>query len=57
MSLVVLRLTPAQARMVNSSLAREESEDHQNGEDYNAAVMARTRRAVWDAMEAAGCEP
>lgn len=54
---VRLELTPAQARMVNTSLAREECEDHSDQPDYRHDVMVRTRRAVWDALEAAGVEP
>lgn len=45
-----LELTPAQLRMVNSSLAREEAEDHDPDEAYRQEVMERTRQVVWDAM-------
>lgn len=54
---VRLDLTPAQARMVNTALAREECEDHGDDPDYRHDVMDRTRRAVWAALESAGVEP
>lgn len=53
---VRLELTPAQARMVNSSLAREEAEDHESHESYRQAVMDRTREVVWAALKAARVE-
>jgi hypothetical protein len=52
---VHLSLTPAQARMVNSALARWEADDHES--EYRQRVMDATRRKVWDAMVKAGVNP
>lgn len=54
---ITIVVTPAQARMINSALAREEAEEHEEGDGYVHAVMDRTRQKVWDAMVAAGVEP
>lgn len=55
--MVTVKLTPAQARMVNTALAREEAEAHDIEEGYRPDVMERTRQAVWAAMVNAGVEP
>lgn len=56
---VTIELTPAQARTVNAALGLYESEANTDGvvaEDFQADVLARTRRKVWDAMQTAGVE-
>lgn len=47
---IKLEVTPAQLRMINTSLAREEAEDHSDDPTFNFGVMERTRRVVWDTL-------
>lgn len=58
--LVVLRLSPAQARAVNSALALLETEvgvDEDDLHQTDPAVLDRTRAKVHAAMAAVGVEP
>lgn len=42
---------PAQLRMINTSLAREEAEDHHPDDRYSQALMDRTRAVVHAALD------
>lgn len=53
---VHLDLTPAQAQLVNSTLALYEAEGPDADPDYNNPLVQRTRGKVWAALEAAGVD-
>lgn len=55
--LVYLRLSPAQARVVNSALAVYEAEDYPDARKHADDLVDRTRSKVHTAMEASGVDP